>query len=370
MGTSAHTRGAHPSRWVLLSRAGALGGVLLSCYAGTRKEYSCRGNHREIIEWVDSPWALSGFWSKLSSVRGFLLVVWFLGGSLAWADEVPARGVFNAETGLHRYSGCRLVPKAWADGDSFAILFPDGKERTVRLYGADCLETSGDSETNARRLRAQRRYFGIAGFGGSARASNDKAKEIGLLAKARGAELLADEFTVHTAWADGRGSARYKRYYGFVTTGDGRDLAEVLVAEGLARAYGVYRKRPDGSSAEDYREALRDVELRAAIRRTGVWKLTDWEMLPQERREEREEAAELEAARGGGPGARIDPNTASRDELMSLPGIGEAKAMAIIEARAGGRFRKPADLERVPGLGKKTVARLTPFLEFGSSSRP
>lgn len=300
-------------------------------------------------------------------VRGLIVFLLPLFGGVLGADEAPVRGVFNAATGLHRYHGCELNPTEWADGDSFSVQFPDGENRTIRLYGVDCLETTGEDATDARRLRSQRRYFGISEFGGSPRASNDKAKELGLVAKARVAELLAEPFTVHTAWADGRGSARFKRYYGFVTTGDGRDLAEVLVAEGLARAYGVYRRRPDGESAEDYREALEDVELRAAIRKAGVWAFTDWDRLPAERQREREEAAELEAARDISrvPASRVNPNTASRDELMSLPGIGETKAMAIIQGREEGKYRTAADLQRVSGIGPKTVGELEDYLEFG-----
>lgn len=297
-------------------------------------------------------------------------VILFLGllARFALADA-PVRGVFNSETGLHRYHGCALVPTAWGDGDSFSIRFPDGKDYTIRLYGVDCFETSGNDETDARRLRAQRRYFGISDFGGSPRASNDKAKELGLMAKKRVAELLAREFTVHTAWADGRGSSAYKRYYGFITMAGGRDLAEVLVEEGLARAYGVCRRAPNGQSADDYRETLRDFELRAAIRKSGAWQLTDWEKLPAERQEERDEATELEAAKGraGGPAGKVDPNTATRDELMSLPGIGETKALAIIQAREEGKYRAADDLTRVSGIGKKTVQGLREFLKFGPS---
>ncbi len=55
-----------------------------------------------------------------------------------------------------------LVTTEWADGDSFSVRFPDGKVQAIRLYGADCIEmhVSGD-DSNARRLRDQRRYFGI-----------------------------------------------------------------------------------------------------------------------------------------------------------------------------------------------------------------
>lgn len=279
--------------------------------------------------------------------------------------EPPVRGVFNAATGLHRYAGCMLKPESWADGDSFSVLFPDGTARTIRLYGVDCFETSGEDETDARRLRAQRRYFGISGFGGGPQASNDKAKELGRNAGMVVEKFLAKRFTVHTAWSDARGNARYRRYYAFVTTADGRDLAELLVEGGLARAFGVYRRGPHGT-ADEYRERLRDLELRAAKTGAGVWAFTDWERLPEERKAERDAAAELETAKNGkaGPTGRMNPNSATRDELMRLPGIGEKKAYAIIEGRDAGKYRRAEDLMRVSGIGTKTVESLRPFLTF------
>lgn len=56
---------------------------------------------------------------------------------------------------------------------------------------------------------------------------------------------------------------------------------------------------------------------------------------------------------------RININTASEQQLQSLPGIGPSKAAAIIENRAEqGPFQKPEDLMRVTGIGQKTFERL------------
>ncbi len=50
---------------------------------------------------------------------------------------------------------------------------------------------------------------------------------------------------------------------------------------------------------------------------------------------------------------RVDVNAAGLEELMALPGIGEARARAIIEDReANGPYRFPEDLIRVKGIGE------------------
>ncbi len=52
---------------------------------------------------------------------------------------------------------------------------------------------------------------------------------------------------------------------------------------------------------------------------------------------------------------KININTASREELVKLNGVGSAYADRIIEYReAHGPFEKPEDIMKVKGIGEKT----------------
>lgn len=61
----------------------------------------------------------------------------------------------------------------------------------------------------------------------------------------------------------------------------------------------------------------------------------------------------------------VDPNRATREEWIALPGVGPATADRILEWREQGRpFRRPEDLEQVWGIGPARVEQLRPWLEF------
>jgi competence protein ComEA len=67
-------------------------------------------------------------------------------------------------------------------------------------------------------------------------------------------------------------------------------------------------------------------------------------------------------------GARININTASAAELAKLPGIGAAKAQAIVAFRTKEPFAKPDDLRKVKGIGDKLYDSIKDQVTVGDAS--
>ncbi len=65
---------------------------------------------------------------------------------------------------------------------------------------------------------------------------------------------------------------------------------------------------------------------------------------------------------------KLNPNTADEAALMLLEGIGPTKAKAIVnfrnESKSKTVFSDCNDLQKISGIGPKTVEKLKPFLEF------
>jgi competence ComEA-like helix-hairpin-helix protein len=63
----------------------------------------------------------------------------------------------------------------------------------------------------------------------------------------------------------------------------------------------------------------------------------------------------------------IDVNTATVSELTALPGIGEKRARAIVEAREQrGGFKTVDELVEVRGIGPANLEKLRPYVRIGS----
>ena len=281
----------------------------------------------------------------------FVAVVLLLEASCLWAAD------------LKELKGATYVPNRNNDGDSFMVKAGE-KEYCVRLYFVDCLERTADSKQDARRLKQQTRHFGLKD-GSYAVIFAEEAKEFTRRA-------LAEPFTMHTALASAPGRTASGRIYAFITTSTGKDLAQLLVANGYARALGKARKTPDGISHSEMKEYLRDLEVAAGMKRAGIWAKSDPDRLVELRQKQRLDDKELEefkkvvdtaraAARKREDAAKepLNINKASQAELEDLPGIGATLAKRII---AGRPYKSVDELLKVRRLGPGRLKKIRPHV--------
>jgi len=65
---------------------------------------------------------------------------------------------------------------------------------------------------------------------------------------------------------------------------------------------------------------------------------------------------------------QVDINAADVDTLQFLPGVGPVLAQRIVDdRRANGPYDSVSDLQRVHGIGSKTVKALWPLIRFPTS---
>ncbi len=257
---------------------------------------------------------------------------------------------------LIRHDGVKYIAHAANDGDSFMAEI-DGRTHMLRLYFVDCPETTLGAETDRRRVREQARYFGIE--------SAAPVIQFGKIAREHVADILKKKsFPVYSSFARAPGRSGKPRVYSMVELTGGIDLAEHLVRNGLARAHGVKRRRPDGTPGDEYYTYLQDLELAAALQGKGLWKYSLPDKLAELRKEQRDEERELEVYAFGAFSTLssddpIDLNNTSVEILQQLKGVGPVLANRIMKAAP---YRKVTDLMDVDGIGPGLMEKITPFV--------
>jgi len=242
--------------------------------------------------------------------------------------------------------GCKFIANEFNDGDSFHVAH-GVKEFIFRLYFVDAPETDNSFP---QRVAEQAAHFST---------SPERAIEIGRYAKQATAQLLSRPFSVITKFQDARGRSKLPRYYAFVVTSAKTDLGEELVSSGLARAFGVAGAPPTATIA-DLRNRYDSLQTAAKRKELGAWGTG-----PAIRRDEAVEKAPQTRIQPGKSqsdtpeSGKISLNTASREKLEGLPGIGPQLAARIIDGRP---FETVDDLKRIKGVGPKKFADISPLV--------
>lgn len=70
------------------------------------------------------------------------------------------------------------------------------------------------------------------------------------------------------------------------------------------------------------------------------------------------------------PTAKVNLNTASVEQLTTLPGVGPKLAARIVEYRQkSGSFRSPQELMNVKGVGERNFAKIEAWLTVGEAPK-
>jgi endonuclease YncB( thermonuclease family) len=133
-----------------------------------------------------------------------------------------------------------------------------GKEYIFRLCFVDCPEAE---DAVPERVDEQAEYFGV---------SREHILKTGRAAARFTASTLRGSFTVHTEWMDAKGDSQLQRFFAVVIV-DGKDLAELLAANGLCRVYGKMVNRPDGPSMGQVAQKLDSLAQAAKRGNRGIW---------------------------------------------------------------------------------------------------
>ena len=144
------------------------------------------------------------------------------------------------------------------DGDSFHVV-ANGKAYYFRLYFVDTPETQDRLKA---RIDEQAQVFGM---------NPKNVMKMGKVAEDFTRDRLKTPFTVWTEWMDARGDSQMQRFFAFVRDSEGRDLAQELVGNGLARVYGAQADHPEGPNRMAQWGILDQRVQAAKSQKLGCW---------------------------------------------------------------------------------------------------
>lgn len=131
--------------------------------------------------------------------------------------------------------------------------------------------------------------------------------------------------------------------------------------KGAVKRPGVYHLRK-GSRVEEAIAAAGGSTNQADLNQVNLAKeLLDQQIIqiPKIGEQLAQSASPSGSVSNGSDGDKVNLNTATKEDLTKIDGVGDKKADKILEYREQhGGFKSPDDLKNISGFGEKTVAKL------------
>jgi comEA protein len=165
--------------------------------------------------------------------------------------------------------------------------------------------------------------------------------------------------------------SKFNQFFGFTPTESKVVLFLIFtfVAGGAIKIYNIYFPR-NLSSRFDYSGVEKEFARRSkaidsleASLSKGELETSD-SLMPAGRTRGPSSLDETKIQKGIPAGTFINLNTASKENLMKLPGVGEATAERILLYREeNGKFENIEELKNVRGIGEKRFEKIRPLIK-------
>lgn len=157
---------------------------------------------------------------------------------------------------------------------------------------------------------------------------------------------------------------KFNRFFGFTPT-ESKVVLFLIITFVIGSGVKIYKSYFPQDLSKDFDYSEQEREFNQRSRRIDSLEATKRDEDPKSSRGKRSSSTSRpKTSKGVQPGIIINLNTASKKELMQLPGVGEAMAERILLYREDkGRFQTVEELRKVKGIGGKKFEKLRPMVK-------